>query len=78
MPRAKEGNTTAEGTWEKVCTQERQGIVVREGRGGGVGYHRKPPALERAQACSLRGWGGSAEAMGGEKPLAHLQEVRHF
>ena len=42
------------------------------------GGHRKLPAPEHAHACGLRGQGCSAEAMGMEKPLAHLGEIRHF
>ena len=40
--------------------------------------HRKLPVLEQVHAGSLRGWGSSAEATGGEKPFAHLREIRHF
>ena len=58
--------------------QERQGAIVGEGRGGGVGHHRKFPALECMHACRLRGWGGFVEASGSKKPLVHLRETRCF
>ena len=63
---------------EGLDPQERPGTIVWEGRGGWAGCHRKLPVLEQVHAGSLRGWGGSAEATGGEKPLAHLREIRHF
>ena len=79
MLRAKEGNTAAEGTQEKVWDwQERQGAIVGEGREGEAGRHRKFPVLECVPAHGLRGRGGSAESNGGEKPLAHLGEIRCF
>lgn len=77
MPRAKEGNAIAEGTQEKVQTC-RRGKAPLMGKGGGAGCHRKLPALECVHAHQLRGWGSSAEATGGQKPLAHLGKMRHF
>lgn len=68
----------AEGTGEGLDPQERLGSIVGEGRGGGVGRHRKLPLLEHVHACGLRGQGHSAEATGFEKPLALLREIRHF
>ena len=68
----------AEGTPEKVQTH-RRGKMPLLGRGRRRGsHHRKLPALEHAHDLGLRRRGGSAEAMGGEKPLAHLREIRHF
>ena len=58
--------------------QERQGAIVGEERGGEVGHHRKLPVLEHVHAHRLRGWGGSMEAMGNEKPLVCLRELRCF
>ena len=67
----------AEGTLEKVQIH-RRGKVPLLGKGGGVGRHRKLPAPLRAHAHGLRGRVGSAEVMGGEKPLAHLETIRRF
>ena len=43
-----------------------------------MGRHRKFPVLEHVHALRLRGWDSSGEAMGREKPLALLREIRHF
>ena len=43
-----------------------------------MGCHRKLPMLKHAHAHRLRMWGNSVEAMGGEKPFAHLREIRSF
>ena len=43
-----------------------------------MSHHRDLPALEQVHTCGLRGWCGSVEAMGNEKPLAHFVEIRFF
>ena len=69
----------AAGTREKVWTP-RRGKTPLLGRGEekGVGRPSKLPAPEHVQASRLRGQGGSVEAMGCEKPLAHLGAIRCF
>ena len=48
-------------------------------RGGGVGHHRKLPAPEHVHAHGLsEGRVALAQAMGSEKPLAHLGETGRF
>ena len=49
---------------EGLDPQERQGTIVGEGRGGGVGCYRKLPTPERAQAHDLTGWGSSGSGYG--------------
>ena len=45
---AGEGNTMAEGTWEKVWTCRRGKVpLLGKVRGGGGDRHRKPPVPER-------------------------------
>ena len=77
--RAKEGNTTAEGTWEKVWTC-RRGKSPLLGRGEKEGWAAIGNSLHwSVHACRLRGWGCSVEATGeGKKPLVHLREIRCF
>ena len=80
MPLAMEGNTTVEGTQENVQIH-RRGKVPLLGRGGDegrAGHHRKLPELEHEHVHRLGGQGGSAEAVGSEKPLAHIGKIRHF
>ena len=48
------------------------------GRGEEESHLRKLPVSELAHVLRLRGWGNSAEATGGKKPLAHLGEIRCF
>ena len=68
----------AEGTWETVQSH-RRGKVPLLGRGEGEGQTTIGNSLcQSMHACRLRGLGGSAEAMSGEKPLAHLGESRHL
>ena len=55
--------------------QDKQGPIV----GRGADSHRKSPVPECEHACRLsEGWASMAQAMGSEKPLAHLGETGHF
>ena len=48
-PQAVEGNTMAEGTWEKVRTRRRgKGPLLGRARRGGADLHRKLPIPELA------------------------------
>ena len=64
---------------EGLDPHESQGGIVGEERGGGTCCHRKLPALEHA--CMPTGLEVGAalwRLWGGEKPLAHLREIRCF
>lgn len=69
-PLAKEGNTTAERTREKVQTS-RRGKAPLLGRGEEEGQAAVGNALHWSMRmpAGLEGGGGSVEATGGEKPL---------
>ena len=77
---AGEWNTTADGTREKVqaCRRSKEPLLGRARRGG-MDCHRKLPAAECAHPSGLsEGRVALAQAVGGEKPLAHLGETGHF
>ena len=69
----------AEGTQEKVWTC-RRGKAPLLGRGEEEGWATIGNSLHLSvhMPRGLRGWGGSAEVRGIEKPLACLGEIRHF
>ena len=70
----------AEGTQEKVriCRRRKTPLLGRV-RGDGADRHRKLPALESAHTHGfLEGGVALAQAVGGEKPLAHLGEIGLF
>ena len=53
-----------------------QGAIIEEARGGGMDHNRKLPAPEHVHACGLSEGGAAlAQAVGGGKPLAHLEET---
>ena len=53
--------------------------LLGRAKGGSADCHRKIPAPEHAHAHRLSEGGVAlAQAMGGEKPLAHLGETGHF
>ena len=80
MPRARERNTRAEGTWEKVWTRRRgKAPLLERVRGGGADHHRKLPGPEHAHAHRLSEVRAAlAQATVSENPLAHLGETGHF
>ena len=80
MPQAEEGNTTSEGTWEKIQTHTRcKAPLLRRARGGGANYQKKLPALECAHTSELsEGRAALVQATGSETPLALLRETGCF
>ena len=77
MPWVKEGNTTAERTWEKVWTQGRGKVPLlergkeQEGWGNSLHWSVRMPA-------DLEGRAALQRLQGGKNPLACLGEIRCF
>ena len=80
MPKAGEGNSTAEGNQEKVWTHRRgKAPLLGRVRGGEADHHRKQPAPECAHAHGLsEGTEVLVQATVSEKPLAHLGKTGCF